>query len=647
MTQEATIALKEWVLAVPVGLLLALPGLGLGYLFAARNRLSHAWALAGSFTLSAAWLSIVAIVAFYTGASLTAVTVAYAAAIPVSLWIAWRFARRMTPGVTGWGAPGLVLGLVAGVTALWQGPWWYGTPDTYYHLAASRSLLVTGRPLVTDPFFGTASTLPDSTAGMWNTMQAVIAQILGTDVASLYRAFTGMGAATVILAFWLLARQVSKSSTAATLATVAYGGAAWVTDFRAFAYPNKLSISFALLAIALLVSIAEKPRRDTVLATAAAGFVALTVHLASGELTLLAGGGILVILALVALGRRHVDDKRMAWRAAGGVLAGLVLMVALSLPTLYPRVAALSGSSVLGEDSFIWAGDQLIEGLPLGTRMVTPGGFDFGGPWLFWATAAIGALMILALVKAAGHRTAAAIPLVLMAHAITVVPPLSTIALDFSSYMVARMVELLRFSPYVALAWSLGDLKPAFRWPARVLGMLLLVTAVVTAIPYVRFTYVQDAGEERRGNLYSMDTARELDVRRQWGFSGIQMLREEAGDSYPIVAADPETAYHLAGLVDVAIVASLDTHLPVFIDRDEAAQRKDDMERFYSLDVTPEQRLEILERWDAEYVFVWLTQPHSTDLMIVLREEPALETVIDENSIALFRVDRDALPAAE
>ena len=643
MTQEATIALKEWVLAVPVTLLLVLPGLGVGYVFAARNRLSHAWAVAAGFTASAAWLSACAMGAFYAGLSLDVLTIVYVAAIPVSAWLAWRYARPLEPGVTGWGAGGLLLSLLAALTALWQGPWWYGTPDSYYHIAASRSLLATGRPLVTDPYFGTASALPDSTAGMWNTVQAVVTRVLGTDIASLYRGFTAFGAAAVILAFWLLARQVSRSDRAATLATLGYGVLAWYTDFRAFAYPNKLSISFAFLAIALLVALAEKPARDLLPAAGVAGFVALTVHLASGELALLAGGGILVMLAVVALSRRSAEDTRQAWLAARRVALALGLMVLLSLPTLYPRVAALAGSTVLGEDSFIWAGEQIIEGLPLGTRIVTPGGFDFGGAWLFWATAAIGAYMVYALVKGEGHRTAAAIPLALMAHAITVVPPLSTVALNFSSYMVARMVELLRFSPYLALAWALGDLPRRLRPGARLLGLVLLLVAIVTAIPYVRFTYVQGEGEERRGNLYSVQTAWDLDMRRQWGFTGIAMLREAVGDEYPIVAADPLVSYHLAGLADVAVVASLDTHLPVFMDRDEVHERYDDMERFFTLDMDQAERLEVLERWDAEYVFVWRARKDSVELMEIFNAEPAFEPVVDTSSIALFRVDRSQL----
>lgn len=648
MSLDTSILLREWALVVPVTLLLLAPGSGFAYAFGSRHRLSAAWMISLAFSWGVAWCATLAIAAFYLGLHFDVVAVLYVLAIPVSGWFGWRALRadiglRKTRAEHGTPLPprriglgGLLLGLCAMAAAMIEQPWWFGTPDSYYHIAASRSLLVTGRPIVTDPFFGTTSNLPDSTAGMWNTVQAVVARVLGVDVATVYPALTAFAALIVILSFWVLAYEAGRSRPAATIATAGYFLFAWYADFRAFGYPNKISIALALAAIALMLRLSTRPQRPFVIAAGLTGFSALAVHLASGELFLLCGAAMAFALAVVGLARRDRETRKRTWHGAGAIVLAMILAVLIELPTLYPRVAALRGSTVLGEDSFIWAGEQIVNGAG-GLRWVVPGGFDFGGAWLFWLTLAIAGLAAFAVVKGDSPRTAAVIAVLVLAPLISSFPPVSTVWLNFSSYMVARMLELLRFAPYVAAAWALGRVPSAIRPAARLLGAALLIAALITQWPYFISTYVQGAGEERRGNKFSVVLSQSNDVRKEFGFDAIYRMRAIFKDQYPVVAADPTTGYHLMGLVDSVMLASLPSHTPVFMDREEVNTRFTEMIWFFNEHADNVFRRAIFEKYDVEYVFVWKV----FDGRVVTREiasMPELERAYENANVVLFRV---------
>lgn len=644
MTQETAILYREWGLAVPVLLLLMAPGFGPALWFAKRGELSVPWVVSLAFAWSAAWSAIVAISMFYLGLSIHWVMWATLAAVPFSGWVVYRvWRRRKESSRIRWGLSGLGVAFAAWIAALIEQPWWFGTPDTYYHIAASRSLLATGRPIVTDPFFGTDSALPDSTAGMWNTVQAVVGLVARSDLATVYPALTAFSAFAVMLAFWVMAREASKSDLAATIASAGYFVFAWYTDFRGFGYPNKVSLAFAFITVALVIRYADKLERKYIFAAGVSGAATLAVHLASGQLTLLLCAGIMVCLAVTALFHGDAKERRYTQLSSIAVLVALGLMIALVAPTLVPRVAALRGSSVIGDESFIWAGEQILK-YPWGIRIVTPGGFDFGGPWLFWLTFAIGVLAIAHVVRTGDRRTASVLPLIGLAHVLTVFPLVSSPLLHFSSYMAARMVELLRFSPYVAVAWALGELPAGkSRLTVRALAAGLLVAAAVTQWPFLHSTYVQDAGEQRRGHIYSFSESKARDMRKEYGFSEIFEMRRIVGDDYPLVAADPDTAYYLMGLMQVAVVPSLPSHTPVFMDRAEVQQRYDDMRKFFMTEATREQRIDTLERYRPDYVFVRLALNGRVVYHELADDTELFETLVRNDNILFLKVNQDAL----
>ena len=641
MSLETATALREWFLLLPVLVLLLAPGLGPAWLFARKSGLSLPWTLSLAFSWSVAWCSVLAMGAFLLHLSLDVVVWGFALAIPVSVVLVWRDVRANgAPADTKRGVPGLATAAVAWLVAALQGPWWFGTSDNFFHIAASRSLLATGRPIVTDPFYGLSSRIPDSTAGMWNTVQAVITRLVFMDIAFAYRALTAASAFAVALAFWVLLREISGRDFSATVATGAYFVAAWYTDLRAFAYPNKVSIALAFITIALTVRVVSDPRAKWVVATAAAGLSTLAVHLASGQIQLLCMLGICVSLGVLSLVRHDAEERRGARRAALLVIASIGLMILPALPTLFARVMALKGSLVLGEDSFIWAGDQIKSG-PLGIRFVEPGGFGFGGPVLFWLTLALAVFAVVYAVRTGSRRAATAVPLMCTAHVITLFPLVSIPWLLASSYMLARMVELLRFSPYIAIAFALGTLDiDAMRRPARVLGGILLAAALVTSLPYTLSTYVQGEGTVRRGAIWSIAEARARDMRTAFGYAEIAQMRRLLGNSYPTVASDPDSAYHLMGLVSVAVIPSLPTHTPVFIAREDAATRIDEMNEFFKAGTSRVRRAQILALYDADYVFFrrYISGYQTRDELLADRE--MYEVVVRNDDIMLLRVNK-------
>ncbi|MBU4556362.1 MAG: hypothetical protein KJ747_05780 [Actinobacteria bacterium] len=642
MSLETATALREWFLVLPVLALLFVPGLGPAWVFSRKSGLSLPWALSLAFSWSVAWCSLLAMGAFLLHLQLDVVIWGFALAVPVSLALIWRDVRANgVPSTMDRGLPGLATAAVAWVVAAVQGPWWFGTSDNFFHIAASRSLIATGRPIVTDPFFGLESRIPDSTAGMWNTVQAVIARLVFMDIAFVYRALTAASAFAVALAFWVLLREISGRDFPATIATVAYFVAAWYTDLRAFAYPNKVSIALAFITIALTLRVVSDPRAKWVVATAAAGLSTLAVHLASGQIQLLCMAGICVSVGALSLVRKDAEERRGARRAVLLVIASIGLMILPALPTLFARVMALKGSLVLGEDSFIWAADQIKSG-PFGMRFVEPGGFDFGGPLLFWLTLALAVFAIVYAVRTGSRRAAAAVPLMCTAHVITLFPLVSTPWLLASSYMLARMVELFRFSPFLAIAFALGTLElDSMRRLARVLGWVLLAAALVVSLPYTLSTYVQGEGTVRRGAIWSVAEARERDMRKAYGYAEIAQMRRLLGNSYPTVASDPDSAYHLMGLVPVAVVPSLPTHTPVFIDRGDVAARTSDMNEFFEAGTSRARRAEILDHYDADYVFFrrYISGYQTRDEL--LADPEMYEVLVRNDDIMLMRVDKE------
>lgn len=617
--------------------LLVLPGLGLAFTVARRQGLGTHWVLLLAIGFTFALDAFLEMFAFYVGAGLTLVVWGHVLAMLVSS--VWFVRQRLSSALEGKsGLSGIVLAGIAALAALIQQPWWFGTPDTYYHLAAARSVLATNAPLVTDPFFGTGSKLIDATSGSLQPVMAVIARLTATDMATGYPALTACGAALMVLAFWTLANEVFSSRRASDLATVAYVVGAWSTDFRVFAYPKHVSLGLAFIAIALVVRLAAGKGKDVFIALGAVGFATLSMHLGAAELVLLVGFAIAVGLSATGLFERG-EERRTWFRNGRRVLAAMVMIAVSAVPVLYPRIMSLRGTSVLGSDSFRNAAEEILQ-LPLGQRVVVPGGFGFGGAPLFWMTVLLTLLVLVRWARSRRHEDAALLSILLVVPVLTLLPPVSTLALGLSSYMVARMVELLRFVPYLALAWPAAIFASNGRRRYLALSAGALVLALVVAVPYLASTYRQGAGKIRTGSRYSIAESQARDVRDAIGRDTIDAVRDAIGEGYPRMMASRMSGYHLMGLANVTIIASLPTHSPVFIPADEAETRRDDVNRFFAEGADSDLRASLAQSYDAEYVFVSDVFDTRAVRDELAAQTSLLEPVFIGERAALFRIVR-------
>lgn len=599
----STYLLREWAMVFFTFPLLMLPGLAIAYGISRRRGWGLVWVVLLSIGFTFALDAALEVVAYYLGLGLTFVTWGHALAAAGScLWLVWK--RPVFLGADAHGLSGIVLAAIAAVGALIQQPWWFGTPDTYYHLAAARSVDVANLPLVTDPFFGIGSKIIDATSGSLHPVMAVISRLSGTDVATGYASLTAFGAALVILAFWTLAHELLSSPRIADLATVGYVIGAWFTDFRAFAYPKQLSLGLAFIAIALIVRLARGRDGYTFASLGAVGFGTLAMHLGSAELVLLVGCAIAVGSLVAATLERDVR-KRRAWRdGAVRIALAMVMIAILAMPVLLPRIASLDGTSVLGSDSITNAAAEIVD-LPLGMRIMVPGGFGYEDAAVIWVTMLITAVVAWKSFRVRRKNDVVLLSMLLLVPALTVFPLTATPALDLSSYMVMRMLQLLRFTPYLALGWAVAEYAADRRlWRgALVLGSVLAI-AVVSA-SFIRTTYVQWEGGLVYGkHVCSIATSQECDIRTAFGRDIIDVVRDEAGPSYARVMASQISGYHLMGLADITIVASMPTHSPVFMPTDEAESRRADVDRFFSPDTSANVRKQLAEKYDVDYVFV-------------------------------------------
>ena len=208
--------------ALLVTALALLPGLPLALGLGRRADWDLPTVLTASFALQLGVLGMVALAAHYLGLSLTFAAVAGLGALLAAGFVAlgaMRGARLPEEA----GGPALAIGALCLGLGVFERTWFSHMADAFYHLAAVRSLLATGRPLVTDPLFGTPQHALDATAGVWHTVLAVWSGATRLDVATwLWPGATAFGAAFTLVAFWGLARVVSDSRRAATLAALAW-----------------------------------------------------------------------------------------------------------------------------------------------------------------------------------------------------------------------------------------------------------------------------------------------------------------------------------------------------------------------------------------------------------------------------------------
>ncbi len=614
------------------------PGAGIAVSVARRLRLGVAAVVAGAFVFSSALAALVMLAGMWLGISLEvgiAVWIGLACGLTVWAWTLGRGQPRLDPDT-----PGLILAAVAGLFALVERPWLKASADTFYHMAAARSLLARHALVVTDPLHGTAVTVPDPSSGVFNTMLAMMARVTGADMPWLWTGLTIVGAVLLVTAFYALVRRLSGNAWPAAAGTLGYMVFNQFLDFRAAAYPNHISIAVVFFALLCLVEVFDRPSMTAAIAAVFAGVAVSAMHVGNAEFYFL----LAATVALWAL----VDGILARWREGAfafdgfRVVAGVLLVTGLlASPFVLPKLGVVSGSSMVDTASAL----SRIDLFQIGPFVIArPDRFFDGGDVNFAMTAAL-ALFMAGWSFVRRDRTGlASFALCSMPFLLLYDPVVTTLAVRFSFYNLARIAALLGFTTYVAIAWSLA--RPARargHSQARFLAGVALAGTLLLAIPYLQTTFTGKVGAVREGMNVSVWRSRGSDVRPFWGYSTIARMGRELGGGYPMLAADPQTGYYFSGLVPVRIVAAPRGHSPLAVEVVDGPQRRAAMRRLLYTTATVRERRDIIDAWGIDYVLLWKSRTIEYEAVQSMRLQPELFERIDfTRRLVLFRVRRPA-----
>lgn len=590
-----------------------------------------------AFSLTLALLGATTLVAHYAHLALW---VAAVAALLLALTIsvcAWP--RRVAPA--GRVSPlAWTVGVGAALLSLFEGVWFSHTADTFYHLAAARSLLATGRPLPTDPFYGTSPSTLDATSGVWHAMLAALAGASHLDVALLWAPLAALCSTLLALASFALAEHISGSPRIAAVVTALLLLTRMNLDVRAMSYPNQGSLVCLLVTTWALIALAEKPLRAAAAIALVAGFAGAMVHLATAEFAFVILLAVAVGSVFATLGKRRLGEEA-TWRPLKWlVTVGLLLAVAVS-PALLSRWASVSGAQI--EPANFRFAKTFIDA-PLGV-LVPRVGWMVGRPGLTtaasvsslaWLLAVIGlaaAVLVLAW-RRGDSRGLSAAALAAIGPALCL-PPLSIALSAAWAYMLARLLGLAAYFVLLVVAWLLAQRGPSGRL-ARGLGIGFAAVALLMSLPTVlgRFVPAVAAPEAVSASIPANWRA---DIRRAWR-DELPAMRDWAGVRYPVVATDPTTGYQLAGLVPVGVIAVGETHSPFAIEKRDGERRRRDSNAVVAVTTSVTGRHLVLERYGASAVVVSAKTPDAPYVAEALDSDALLTSVVRSPSLSLWRL---------
>jgi hypothetical protein len=575
-----------------------LPGAGLALGLSRRLGFTIADSLPLALAVSAAMAGLLSL--FGTGLRLDVAAMLYAGATAVAWGAGWLIGRGAPRPKAG--EPGLWLMLVVVVTTMIERPW-YGRPvDAFYHLAAVRSLLATGRAIPADPIYGIATSSPDPTSGALHTMMAMWSLLTRIDPEVLWVGLTALGASLTVLAFWSLARRVSRSTWAATWAAVGFWLFVLFADGRAYAYPNRLSFALVFAAMMVLVELADRGSWPAAVLSGVALFAAGSVHLGSALLAIVFAA-LLVFWKLVYAVSQRIAGERVELQPLAYVLGTVTASFALMLPLILQRAAPVAAGNL--QPSLIYTVLFFPLWDPVGVALPPP---EIGGWIVFLPATALVVLM-------AGQALLRRDRLALAATAVTSIPLLiffnplvASVAVALQPYTVARLAALLGFTPWIAIAWGLSRLRSDSPPQVRLLTWVTLALAVVVGLPLLGTSFWPFPLAFRRGEATWVGQSYFDNLRRGLVAPAVDKTRHLIGGSYPVIAGDPFTVYELIGWVPARAAAVPRSHSQFAVEGASGPQRRADMDVLLAPDTSAERRREILDRWGATFVALDLTQ---------------------------------------
>ena len=629
------------------------PGLVPALALARRLRLRADETLLASFAITTAVAGASALVCYYLRLPLWSAAVITLAA---AAGLGWRFRDGLAARPRVAPATGLWFALAAWAVSLAEGTWFAFGSDAFYHVAAVRTLVDRGLPVVTDPLYGTSTRVLDVATGAWHSMLAMVGLVTRVPADALWAGLSPFVTAMLVLGFFALARRISGRTWAAAVATAVWAVAVLLLDFRLLVMPQTGALVFIFVMMLGLLELAGDATPAAMWLAVSGGVAAVLTHLGVGELAFLVLG--VACAATLLFARNELKAADVPWvRAATPILRTAAIVAAIVAMPLAQRLWTVAHSWVLAfQPSYLREYAVVVPVLGVMPQLAwAPGRAE---SWYGWPLIAIAVVLTLALdVLLAGMaldawrsrdlRRFVATGFAGFAFLLLRMPLLSWLLSLVAAYMTVRLLLLVAFAPYLVLAWALAQPRDTSRGPGRwrtwlrPLAIVVSALAVVTAVPGVSATFVDRPSTIRRGQGASVATMWRRDVRYEWGDDAVARVRAELGGRYPLVASDLTSGYELAAVEPMAAVAVPGPHSPFFLETAgrEGKRRRSDMNRLMRPAASEAVRRRVLERYRPEYVAVSSDTPRYSLVLMGLRRQSGLfEPVVVTPRLVLFRV---------
>lgn len=497
------------------------------------------------------------------------------------------------------------VGVVALAAAIaWIEGLWLRMSDLFYHLAAVQSLLVTNKPLVTDPMFGLKGLAVDPTSGTFHTFLALAARLGGARVLQTFSWLEGVVVAWFLLTFYVFARRLLGSGGKALAALVLFAAVVWSADFRVVIYPKWLDPAVYWAGLFFLLGLMERFDWRALAFLVAFGVTIVLVHLGTAELWVITVAA--MVFWSVVLVRRIEDGRGVALRC----LIGSGLSVAVMAPILYRR----SASVLIGARTSVFNPPA---GLPMSTLPTTTIARGLvlirGGRWYQGGDLMLAFVVLATSVVLAGivSRRGKATDIALVAGAS--IMPVAMLNLVAGRLLVAkywfhlrRMAALLKFVPALLAPAVFGlarDESSRRKSTDRDLTLMLVAGVTALAVGAAAISYVGTVAAFERfaspGSVNYFGRSRYNVARTTAGIVGY--LQDHAKPTQT-VAAPQDLSYYMAALVPVRVIAVNRSHMPLAVEVRSGERRRSDQAQIFNPRVTLAKTARLLEKYQASYI---------------------------------------------
>jgi Family of unknown function (DUF6077) len=526
--------------------------------------------------------------------------------------------------------------------------------DIWIYLAYVREYLSTEKLALYEPYFGNQTDLSRAQINGWLLIQAALSRASGIDPIELVLEYLGPALVIIaLLCFYVLARSLFKSEAAALLAGCLYALFFLVNlDYTFYSFggefvgriaEDKFTARYLFLPIALafaLFFIEERRWRYLGLF----GFMCwavMAVHPVGLAIIGVSVGGFGVVY--VALNVRRTE----AWKRAGG-LAGVLLGVIL-LPALIVFAATGESLTAVLSDADINSNDPDVLANMVFVRPKWKHVYELGGgsyimhPWVLLDPVVLGALLLGVpfLVRRLKGSLAAQflLGMLLLSVFVCYFPPVATfvgdhVILPGQLWRLAWPIPLAAVLVVGWMAWeAVGGVAGLHgsRGPGRILARfapLALVFVVAMIIAPTTLARVEDM--HRTFEQATSDPIFHW-MRNNIREPSVVLAPDTVNTRIPAYAAQINVVSLRGGAV-LNRLGALERRAP---GRIEVPQRTLDLRKFYR-DSTPEEKAEILRRYEVDYVMLRARSP----LRDYLEGRPG-STVVETpgDSYSLFAVD--------